>query len=331
MPRPPEVLYLSRAEVESLGLAMGEIIERLEAAFRERGLGRAEMPPKPGIRPGPPANDNFIHAMPACIPSLGAAGMKWISGYPGNPRRGLPYISGLLILNDPETGLPVAVMDATWITATRTAAATAVAVRRLARPDAASFGILGCGVQGRSNLQAAAEVLPSLAEVRAYDIEPEARARYVSEMQARIPRLRFVTAPTPRAAVEGTDVVVTAGPIRARPRPSIEAAWLGEGALAVALDYDSYLTPEAMRAADRFYTDDTRQILHTRAEGVHFKDIPDIYADLGEVVAGLKDGRRSPRERLVCVNLGLALEDMATATLVLRRARERGLGARLPL
>ncbi len=330
MPGPSELLYLSRADVEAVGVTMPEIIERLEAAFREKGAGRVEMPPKPGVHPGS-AGDNFIHAMPASIPALGAAGVKWVSGFPGNPARGLPYISGLLILNDPETGLPTAVMDATWITAMRTGAATAVAVKCLGRRGATSFGILGCGVQGRTNLEAVAAVVPTLREVRAYDIHPERVERYIEEMRGRLPGLTLVAARDARAAVEGADIVVTAGPIRARPEPTIEAAWFSEGALGVPLDYDSYWKPEALCRADRFYTDDTAQLLHTRADGVYFKSIPDVYADLGKVVAGLKDGRRDDRERLVCMNLGLALEDMATAPLVLERARARGLGTRLPL
>ena len=126
-------------------------------------------------------------------------------------------------------------------------------------------------------------------------------------------------------------MVVTAGPIQAKPRPAIEAGWLSEGALGVPLDYDSYWKPEAMAAADRFMTDDTPQLLGTRAHGVFFQRIPEVYADLGEIVAGLKDGRRDDRERLLCMNLGIALEDMATAPLVLERAVEKGLGTRLAL
>jgi ornithine cyclodeaminase/alanine dehydrogenase len=327
----PRLLYLSRAEVEAAGPPMAAIIERLEAAFREKGLGRVELPPKPGIHPGPPGNDNFIHAMPALIGALGAAGVKWISGFPGNQRKGLPYISGLLILNDPETGLPTAVMDATWITAVRTGAATAVAVKALARPGARSFAILGCGVQARTNLEAIACVLPTLREVRAYDIHPERASAYASEMTILYPMLNFTVAASSRAAVEGSDIVVTAGPIRSRPAPAIEAGWLAEGTLGVPLDYDSYFKPAALGAADRFYTDDTRQLLHTRTGGVYFQEIPEVYADLGEVVAGKKDGRRRPAERLICMNLGLALEDMAVAPLILERARERGLGTPLPL
>ncbi|HEX9426294.1 MAG TPA: ornithine cyclodeaminase family protein [Candidatus Polarisedimenticolia bacterium] len=331
MPKAIDILYLSRADVEAAGVTMPEIIERLEAAFRERGAGRTEMPPKPGIHPGPPGGDSFIHAMPASIPALRAAGVKWVSGYPGNAARGLPYISGLLILNDPETGLPLSVMDATWITAMRTGAATAVAVKLLARPKAASLAILGCGVQGRTNLEAVAAVAPELREVRAYDIDPESAARYVKQMRTAFPALQLVTSATPRAAVEGAEIVVTAGPIRTKPQPSLAAEWLAEGALGVPLDYDSYWTAEALRRADRFYTDDTAQLLHTRAGGVYFQTIPEVYADLGEILAGRKEGRRDARERLVCMNLGIALEDMATAPLVLERARQRGLGTRLPL
>jgi ornithine cyclodeaminase/alanine dehydrogenase-like protein (mu-crystallin family) len=325
------ILYLSRADVEAAGVAMAAIIERLEAAFLEKGHGRTEMPPKPGIHPGPPGNDNFIHAMPALIAASGAAGMKWVSGFPGNMAKGLPYISGLLILNDAETGLPKAVMDATWITAKRTGAATAVAAKRLAKPGAATLGILGCGVQARTNLEALAVALPSLAEVRAYDIHPERSRGYAVEQQALHPKLRFAPVDDPRGAVEGCDVVVTAGPIKRRPEPALEAEWFSEGALGVPLDYDSYWTPAAMRKADRFYTDDTAQLLHTREGGDYFQQIPEVYADLGEVIAGKKEGRRNAKERLLCMNLGLALEDMATAPLVLEQALSRGLGTQLTL
>src|SRR5574341_475491 len=174
-----KILYLSRAAVASAGVTMPEIIEALEAAFREHGEGRVEMPPKPGVHTRP---DAFIHAKPAYIPALHSVGMKWVSGYPDNYRRGLPYISGLLMLNDEETGVPLAVMDCTWITAMRTGAATAVAARYLARPDSATVGILGCGVQGRSNLEALLAVFP-LKRVVAYDVLPDQAERVAAEME----------------------------------------------------------------------------------------------------------------------------------------------------
>src|SRR5512135_1090378 len=170
-----QLLYLSRADVESVALDMSTIIQLLEAAFKEKGQGQVEMPPKPGIHTQP---DAFIHAMPAFIPALGSAGIKWVSGYPGNYKRGLPYISGLLILNDPETGLPYAVMDCTWITAYRTGAASALAAKYLARTDSQVAGILACGVQGRTNLEALKALFP-IQRVYAHDVLPEAQRRYV--------------------------------------------------------------------------------------------------------------------------------------------------------
>ena len=140
------------------------------------------MPPKIGVHTLP---DAFIHAMPAYIAAQKAVGMKWVSGYPENSKRGLPYIAGLLILNDAETGMPLAVMDCTWITAQRTGAATAVAAKYLARRESETVGILGCGVQGRSNLEALKVLFP-VKKARAYDVHPERSAKYAQEMSSEL-------------------------------------------------------------------------------------------------------------------------------------------------
>lgn len=322
---PNDLLYLSRRDVESVGLVMTDIIAALEAMFMEKAAGRVEMPPKPGIHPAP---DAFLHAMPAYIPALRAAGMKWVSGFPDNPKRGLPYISGLIILNDVATGFPLAVMDCTWITAMRTGAATAVAAKRLARRDSKTAGILGCGAQGRSNLEALLAVLP-VEKVTAYDTDPEALRRFVREAAERW-GLEAAGASSPRETVEGHDLVVTAGPILKVPHAAIQAGWLKEGAFASLIDYDSYWTREALREADKFCTDDIAQLEYVKSLG-YFKDIPQVYADLGELVSGRKPGRETSTERTIACNLGLALDDMATAPLVYQRALEKGVGTRLPL
>jgi len=306
-----KLLYLSQADVKATGLTMAETIEALERAFAEKGKGRVEMPPKPGIHPG--GGDNFIHAMPAYIPALESAGIKWVSGFPGNKEQGLPYITGLLILNDPATGLPLSVMDCVWITALRTGAATAVAAKYLARPDSSTVGILGCGVQGRSNLEALNVLFP-LQRVMAYDLDSGAAGRYAEEMEERL-GLEVQVAETPRQAVSGCDIVVTAGPILRQPHATIKAGWLDEGAFASLVDFDSYWHPAAMHEADKFCTDDVPQMRHYQEVG-YFQDIPAVYADLGE---------------LVSANLGLAMDDMAVAPLIYRRAVEKGIGAWLPL
>ena len=319
------VLYLSREDVEATRLPMSEIIQALEAMFREKGNGQVEMPPKPGIHPRP---DAFIHAMPAYIPSVQAAGLKWVSGYPGNQARGLPYITGLLILNDPDTGVPLAVMDCTWITAQRTGAATAVAARHLARPDSASVGIVACGVQGRSNLEALA-CLFTIRRVKAYDLHPDVAQRYAREMEERL-GVEVEPVKTLAEAVKGPDIVVSSGPILKNPKPPIAPGWLAPGSFASLVDFDSCWQGAALREMDKVATDDLAQMRFYRHEG-YFRETPEAYADLGEIVAGKKPGRESPSERTAAINLGLALDDMATAIRVYQRAMAAGIGTKLPL
>lgn len=321
----PKLLYLSRADVEKVALPMPRVIELLETAFKEKGEGRVEIPPKPGIHPGA---DAFIHAMPALIPALRSAGIKWVSGFPGNQKRGLPYISGLIVLNDVETGFPTAVLDCTWVTAYRTGAASALSAKYLARPGSEILGILACGVQGRTHLLAMAALFP-IRRVYAYDVVPEVQTRFIAEMSART-GLEIVGVDDPRRAVEAGDIVVTSGPILKHPRPTIGKGWLRAGAFASAVDYDSYWTAEAMAEMDKLATDDIAQLRYVRSTG-YFQRTPEPYADLGEIAAGRKPGRESAGERTMAVNLGLALDDMAVAPEICRLAGERGIGTLLPL
>jgi ornithine cyclodeaminase/alanine dehydrogenase-like protein (mu-crystallin family) len=320
------ILYLSQAQVASIGMGMPEIIELVEKAFEEKGHGRVEMPPKPGIHPG--GGDNFIHAMPAYIPALDSAGVKWVSGFPGNAQKDLPYITGLLILNDPETGMPLSVMDCQWITAMRTGAASAVAARSLARADSSRLGILGCGVQGRTNTEALNVLFP-ITEVLAYDVMPEAVEKFSQSLREKL-GIEVTPVNSPREALDGCDLVVTAGPILKKPHKTIKAGWLEKGAFASLVDFDSYWEPAAMKEVDKFCTDDLKQFEYYKSVG-YFQDVPSVYADLGELTAGFKPGRESAEERTIACNLGLALDDMAVAPALFRRAVEMGIGTWLPL
>lgn len=321
-----QILYLSQEEVIDVGLTMAEIIDAVELAFIEKGEGRIEMPPKPGIHPGD--GDNFIHAMPAYIPALNSAGVKWVSGFPENQKRGLPYITGLLIFNDVDTGLPLAVMDCMWITAMRTAAATAVGAKYLSRPESSIVGVLGCGVQGRTNVEALNELFP-LERVRAYDIDEDTVTAYALEINSHLDlEVEIVT--EPEAAVTGCDMVVTAGPILKVPHATIEAGWMEEGAFASLVDFDSYWHPAALEEVDKFCTDDLAQFKYYQSVG-YFQDVPPVHADLGELATGEKPGRQSPSERTIACNLGLAIDDMAVAPLIYQKAKDQGVGTWLPL
>jgi len=320
-----KILYLSRSDVEAVNLPMPEIIQLLEKAFCEKGNGRVEMPPKPGIHTMP---DAFIHAMPAYIPAMHSAGIKWVSGYPENFKSGLPYITGLLILNDVETGFPYAVMDCTWITAMRTGAASALSAKYLARPESTAVGILACGVQGRTNLEALACVFP-IKQVFAYDVLPDVQEKFVADMSSRL-NLEILGVSEPKQAVVESDLVVTSGPILKHPTPAIEKDWLRPGAYGSAVDFDSYWSGAALAQMDRISTDDHAQFQYYKSVG-YFQQTPDPYADLGELVAGLLPGRKDDKERTLAINLGLALDDMAVAPEIYRRAKENGLGIWLSL
>ncbi len=319
------ILYLSKSDVAQVGLGMAEVIRILEEAFQEKGQGRVEMPAKIGIHTQP---DAFSHAMPAYLPTQTAAGIKWVSAYPENYKQGLPYISGLIVLNDPASGIPTAVMDCTWITAARTGAATALSAKHLARPESRVAGILACGVQGRSNLEALS-VLFSLQRVFAYDVNRATQDRYVAEMSAKLD-IEVIGVDEPRQAVVESDLVVTSGPIQKHPKPTIEPGWLKAGAFASSVDFASYWTPAALREYDRISTDDLAQFQFYRSAG-YFEGLPDPDCDLGELVCAQKPSRQSPNQRTIAINLGLALEDIAVAPVVYRRAIEMGIGTPLEL
>ena len=181
--KPVELIYLSHEDIVSLNMSMGEAITIVENVLREHGRGHFENPPKPGIHP---QQDAFIHAMPGYLPRQKAAGLKWVSGFPGNYRYKLPSIMGLMILNDVKTGQPTAVMDCSWITQIRTGAVSAVAAKYLARKAAKTIGIVGAGVQGRSNALALSEILPSLRRLKVFDVNADILKGYISDMRQKL-------------------------------------------------------------------------------------------------------------------------------------------------
>jgi ornithine cyclodeaminase/alanine dehydrogenase len=319
-----DLLYLSRKEVIELAPSPAEAVELAAGVLREHADGQVENPPKPAVHPLP---DAFIHAMPGLLRGRRAVGMKWVSGFFGNPARGLPSISGLIVLNDAETGLPTAAMDCTYVTALRTAAVSAVAARHLARPGAAVLGIVGAGLQGRYNLLTLCDVLPALREVRVFDVSAETLARFVEVMGGRVgPTVRPVG--SMEDALAGAEVVVTA--TGWLDHPIFKAAWVQEGALVLPVHSRGW-EQGIFERADKFICDDWTQFRASLgAPGGFYDPLPEPYAELGEVVAGRKPGREAPTERIVDFNYGMAAQDVGMASEIFARARERGRGTVLP-
>jgi ornithine cyclodeaminase/alanine dehydrogenase-like protein (mu-crystallin family) len=304
-------VYLSRAEVTGLLPPVEEQLDLVEETYRAVGAGRVELPPKPGIHPRP---DSFIHAMPAYLRDDDVAALKWVAGYPANKERGLPYISGLIVLNEADTGLPVAIMDGAEITAARTAAASGVCIRRFAPAGWSRAAVLGAGEQGRFHLRVLRALNPEVA-VYAWDPHPE-----------RVAALGDVTAAAgPREAVGDAEVIVTAGPIVESPESPLGPDWLGGRVLGLPIDFDFYFNADAVSAADLFLVDDVGQFEYYRSLG-HFQGWPEPEANVGEALS--RDGAPA---RVVCCNLGIGALDAAFAARVLIAARDQGVGTELPL
>ncbi len=320
-------LYLSFEDVMKVNVSMPEVIAAVEAGFVEMGNGRAEMPPKNAIHPGT-GGDNYIHGMPCYIPGMNSAGIKWVAGYPGNLQKQLPYNTGLLALNDVENGLIYALMDCRWITTKRTGAASAISAKYLARPESETIAVIACGVQGHSNLEAMHAQF-KLKKVRAYDPLPSQMDKLVA--YARTLGLEAEACPDPEKAVRGADIIVSSGPILKKPYDTVKEGWMAEGAFASLVDFDSSWSRAALAQADKWTTDNIGQYNHYKDDLGYFQNCPVLHAELGEIVVGKKKGRETAKERNFAANLGLALDDMAVAPIIYKRAKEMGIGTWLPL
>jgi ornithine cyclodeaminase/alanine dehydrogenase len=201
-----------------------------------------------------------------------------------------------------------------------------VAVRRLASQKAERLAIVGAGVQGRANTQALRKVCPAIREVAAFDPSKEARATFEREVAAS--GLKVEQAPSPNEAVAGADIVVTCAPIVKNPQPVIPPEWLKPGGVVVSLDFDATVMAAVADAVDGMWVDDGEQFEYYRRHG-HFTGMPTNYQELATLISAGHE-RRTPADRYLVVNLGLALEDMATARVIYQTALARDVGTVLP-
>ena len=327
----PPLRYLTGADVAAAMPSLPERLDLAEATLRGLAEG-AELPPKIGVHPRPQAS--FAHAMPALLPgraldgSADRLGMKWVSGNPANNAVGLAAIFGLLLLNDPVTTVPIAIMDAGPITAERTAATSGVAIRAFA-PEVARMpraALIGAGVQGRSHVPVLGHVLPGV-ELVVFDRDP-ARATSLAALASATAGIASVSvAASAREAVRGADVVVTVASFVPPPeRQVMTNDWLSPNALVVPVDYATYCAAEVARDAGLFLVDHTAQFLVNRDIG-NFDGYPEPAAMLGQV---LTRGLHRPAGRVVATHLGTGLADVIFGSAILATATERGLGTILP-
>jgi ornithine cyclodeaminase/alanine dehydrogenase-like protein (mu-crystallin family) len=331
----PPLRWFGTADVVA---AMPALEERLRLAERTMVAlaqpGASELPPKIAIHPRPA--DSFVHAMPAHLRGAAVAddlvGMKWVAGYATNVALGLPSISAVVVLNDAETGVPVAMLDGGPITAERTAAVSGVAIRHFGpgaqRGDrsAPHVAIVGAGVQGRSHLPVFGGVLPGCT-VHVFDRSPE-RAHALAEVARGTAGIaEVVIHESARAAVGAADVVLTAASFGPKEeRQSMTNDWLRPGATVIPIDYATYCNAAVARDAALFLVDQREQFLANRDAG-NFDGYPDPVATIGEAILA---GTARPAGRVVVSHLGVGLADLVFADAIVRAATAAGRGTTLP-
>jgi alanine dehydrogenase len=330
------VLVLTKTDLQEI-LPIREVIDAVEEGFREFALGNVRMPSRPLV--DLPNRRGLLTVMPAYIGGgMDALGVKIVTLYPDNPSKfELPSVLGTVLLNDSKSGDLLAIMEGTYITAMRTAACSAVATKYLARKDAKTVGIFGCGVQGRTHLMAMCKVR-EIERAKAYDMFPEYRDRYCKDMSKELD-VDVIPCDKPKDVVKGSDIIVT---VTTSKNPVFKGEWLEDG---VHINAVGAHAPDAREVDDlavkraRRIVVDWREAVLKEGGGAGEIVIPitknlvsekDI-VELGDLIIGKKPGRSNVNEITLFKTVGLAIEDVSTAIKAYELAKDRGVGKTLTL
>jgi len=324
-----ETLILTDKEVKSL-LSFPEVIEGVESAFKQKGLGLVQMPAKIYLYYKKHSGD--LRAMPSFLEDLNISAVKIVNVHPKNPTTiGLPTVMAIIILIDPSTGAPIAVMGGTTITDMRTGAAGSVAAKYLAKKGSKIVGFVGAGAQAKTQLAALLEVCANLKEVRVWSRTKSTRNRFITEaVQGYGKQVEVVSAESVRKAVVGADIVVTTTPSR---KPLVMNDMISAGTHINCIGADAVgkeeLDPIILKRG-KIVVDDWAQASHSGeinvplTRGVITKE--NIWAEIGEIVAGIKLGREREDEITIFVSTGLAVQDAVTANIAFSKAKTAKIG-----
>ncbi|MEA4847227.1 MAG: ornithine cyclodeaminase family protein [Clostridiaceae bacterium] len=312
------IILISGDQVKK-ALSVNEAIGVVERVYKDHGLNKVVMPAKinlnMGVNGGWPHFYGSANSMPAYVDSLKAMGIKFVSAYAKNPEKGLPYIHAVIILTEPETGCPLAVVDGTYITAVRTGAASAVAIKHLARKDSSVVGIIGAGLQGRMHIMALKEIM-NIKEIKITDIREEAADRCAKEMRELL-GINVRNVKSNEEAVNGSDIVIT---VTIADEPLVKKEWLKKGALVVSLGSYQELDEQIPLTCDKLIVDSWAQNSH---RGELLKLVRDgrineknIYSELGYIVSGNKAGRENDEELICACLIGMGSLDIGAAKFV---------------
>ena len=313
------MLFLSDADITK-NLTMSETIDTVEEAFREYAKGNVVLPTRSTIMV--PKYNGSISFMPSYLTGLDAQATKIISIYPDNRAKGLPTTVAWIVVNDPETGMVKAFMDATYLTAMRTGAITGVAAKYLAPKDAKTVAIFGAGVQGRTQTWAACTVR-DIEKVYVYDLYQEARKKFAEDISKQL-GIEVIPVESGEEACKDADIVLTA---TTSPKPVIKREWLKDRVhvSAIGAFYPDWRELDTATVAESKLVIDDREGIELEAGDIL---IPikegaitwnHVYAELKELVSGKKEGRTSEDTITVFKSVGIAIQDSSVANLVLRK------------
>lgn len=325
------ILWLTRPEVESIGMEMSkqEAMDYVERGLVLHGKKAIEMPAKIGVHPKG-HKDNLMHAMPVYVEDESIAMIKWGVCFPDNRKLGLIQSMGLIIYNDAVTGFPVAILDACWETNRRTGLVSVTSAKYAANQDAKTFGMLGCGCVGTEHVRNIELALKNLETIFIYDVFESAQDKMIETLQPEV-KAKIVKAKSIEEVVKSAEVVASATVITNKPEPKIKDEWIRKGQTLLSCDMHSLYEDATPKRADKYLVDDSKAHNLFITYGYYPDGLPNIYAETGEMVAGIKKGRENKDEIIMINNVGMAVDDAMMARPLVDIAIERKMGRLIPL
>lgn len=331
-------LYLSQEDCIKAGaLDMKETLKAVEESFILHGNDDFVQPPKPVIRWGGPETEETrgrIMSMPSYLGgNKNVAGIKWIPSMPDNPKKyGQPRANALIILSDPDNGFPLAVMDGTIVSAMRTGAATGVAAKYLANPDSEIIGLVGAGVQSRTQLLALNEVFKNrITLVKVFDLDEEKTERFAYEMGEELD-LKIMPVKSAEDAIRSSDIFVTA---TMSTFSYVKGEWVKDGAFHSEISFWD-TDPQELIHYDKLVVDDWYQVKHHGVDVTYRSTEKGLIKEenikeLGKIIIGKAEGRQNGKEKILFNPIGISMNDISEAYRIYSNAVAQGIGQQLTL
>lgn len=316
-------MFLSREDVEGL-LTGREVVDEIEGVFKAKGIGEDFQEFKVRIH----KNDrDYFYGIGCYVKSKAAPGIKWTGIYKDNVDKGLPLITGIVVLNDPNTGIPLGIVEGGVITGIRTPAFSGLAAKYLANTDSNVIAIIGCGYQGRTHLQIFDEIF-EIRKVKAFDIRQNVLGDYVKDMKKKF-GFEVEAANSVKDAVRGSDIVCLLTTAR---ETVVYEEWIEPGCFVTGTNSFYDLDPKLSNRADKWVVGDMELDIRTIIE-YEKQDVlrSNVYADLGQIVTGKKPGRERDEERILFTHRGMPSLDIVTAKMVYEKAKKTNVGTKVKL